>query len=58
MYHGEKYPYEAICQPLLLCVFNIENEPYLKEFTSDKSKMFSSDKLNLRREVDTNQKLL
>lgn len=34
------------------------SEPYLKEFFTDKKKMFTSEKLNLRREVDTNEKVL
>lgn len=57
LYWGEAYPYEGVMKPILLCVFKLDDkdkEKCLMKF--DPAKMVaSSGKLNLRREIDTNE---
>ncbi|KRX02563.1 Peptidase C2, calpain, large subunit, domain III [Pseudocohnilembus persalinus] len=55
LYKGEEYPYQRVINSILLCVFKLDsNEQKLQKFDAKKL-IASSDKINLRREVDTGQ---
>ncbi|CAK89170.1 unnamed protein product (macronuclear) [Paramecium tetraurelia] len=54
LFLGERYPFPNVMKPILLCVFSLgPTEKCLAKF-DDKKVVASSGKLNLRREIDTN----
>jgi hypothetical protein len=53
LFFAEKYPYPNVMKAILVCVFKLEpNEKFLAKYDPKKRISFS-EKLNLRREVDT-----